>query len=118
MYACEGVAEVADVAAETFAKNRGNIRLFRGRSTEMEVGKDIPCRVPRVISELLGTGQSVGRLYIFSSHPPLACLLLLVGLQQRSMYEVLQQVWDAFRGMWSVCLGAIRSMQESRIIDG
>lgn len=59
VYACEAVAEVADVAAETFDKNEGGVRLFRGRSTEMGVGKDLPSRVPRVISELLGTGQSV-----------------------------------------------------------
>lgn len=60
VYACEIVEEVADVAAETFAKNGGNVRLFRGRSTEMEVGRDLPSRVPRVVSELLGTGRSFG----------------------------------------------------------
>lgn len=57
VYACEGVEEVADVAAKTFDKNRVGVRLFRGRSTEMEVGRDLPSRVPRVISELLGTGR-------------------------------------------------------------
>ncbi|CAN0163196.1 unnamed protein product [Ectocarpus sp. 13 AM-2016] len=56
VYACEGVNEVADVAAQTFQKNGERIRLFRGRSTEMEIGRDLPSRVPRVISELLGTG--------------------------------------------------------------
>lgn len=68
VYACEGVAEVADVAAETFDKNGGSIRLFRGRSTEMEVGRDLPSRVPRVISELLGTGQSVERFCFLVPH--------------------------------------------------
>ncbi len=61
VYACEMVAEVADVAVDTFAKNGGDVRLFRGHSTEMEVGRDLPSRVPRVISELLGTCQSRSR---------------------------------------------------------
>eukprot|EP00903_Cladosiphon_okamuranus_P021837 g20080.t1 len=56
VYACEDAAEVANAAAETFAKNGGRVRLFRGRSTEMKLGRDLPARVPRVISELLGTG--------------------------------------------------------------
>ncbi|CAN0281129.1 unnamed protein product, partial [Hapterophycus canaliculatus] len=56
VYACEVVSEVADVAADTFAKNGGKVKLFRGRSTSMEVGRDLPSRVPRVVSELLGTG--------------------------------------------------------------
>lgn len=77
VYACEGVAEVADVAAETFAKNGGDIRLFRGRSTEMEVGRDLPARVPRVISELLGTGQSFGRFCILLQ--PLVAILRVVA---------------------------------------
>lgn len=59
VYACEGVNEVADVAAQTFQKNGERVRLFRGRSTEMEIGRDLPSRVPRVISELLGTGRSM-----------------------------------------------------------
>eukprot|EP00904_Undaria_pinnatifida_P001010 jgi/Undpi1/1090/HiC_scaffold_10.g04553.m1 len=58
VYACEGVEEVADVAAETFGKNQycQEVRLFRGHSMEMEIGKCLPSRVHCVISELLGTG--------------------------------------------------------------
>lgn len=59
VYACEGVKEVADVAAKTFEKNGLDISLFLGSSMEMEIGRDVPSRVPRVISELLGTGQFV-----------------------------------------------------------
>lgn len=59
VYACEGVNEVADVAARTFQKNGERVRLFRVHSTEMEIGRDLPSRVPRVISELLGTGRSM-----------------------------------------------------------
>lgn len=94
VYACEGVAEVADVAAETFAKNGGNVRLFRRRSTEMEVDKDLPCRVPLVISELLGTGQSVGRLRILQSTLVGLSLFswVLVLAVQRSIEELLRQL--------------------------
>ncbi|CAM9116663.1 unnamed protein product [Scytosiphon promiscuus] len=56
VYACEVMEEVADVASETFAKNGGRVKLYRGRSTDMKVGRDLPSRVPRVVSELLGTG--------------------------------------------------------------
>ena len=57
VYACEGVKEIADVAAETLGKNCfQNVRLFQGHSTEMEIGRDLPSRVHCVISELLGTG--------------------------------------------------------------
>ena len=58
VYACEGVKEVTDVAAETFGKQNcfQKVRLFRGHSTEMEIGKGLPSRVHCVISELLGTG--------------------------------------------------------------
>lgn len=60
VYACEGVKEVADVALETFGKNNfGKVQLFRGHSTEMEIGRGLPSRVHCVISELLGTGQFV-----------------------------------------------------------
>ncbi|CAB1097646.1 unnamed protein product [Ectocarpus sp. CCAP 1310/34] len=59
VYACEGVNEVAEVAARTFQKNGERVRLFRGRSTEMEIGRDLPSRIPRVISELLGTEVSI-----------------------------------------------------------
>lgn len=57
VYACEGVREVADVAAETLRKNCfKNVHLFRGHSTEMEVGRGLPSRVHCIVSELLGTG--------------------------------------------------------------
>lgn len=72
MHACEVVKEVADVAAKTFSKNGGHVRLFRGRSTEMEVGRDLPTRIPHVISELLGTGQ-----FFAGCHPyAFACLFV------------------------------------------
>lgn len=88
------MAEAADVAAETFAKNGGDIRLFRRRSTEMEVGKDLPCRVPLVISELLGTGQSVGRLRFLQSTLVGLSLFswMLVLAAQRSIEELLRQL--------------------------
>lgn len=99
VYACEGVLEVADVAAETFDKNGGDIRLFRGRSTEMEVGKDLPSRVPRVISELLGTGQSVGPAIkcTFLKPPPVSKAGLFFGAvvpgcTEERFYEVLQHL--------------------------
>lgn len=57
VFACEAVEEVANVAARTFDNNETCVHLFRGHSTQVKVGRDLPSRVPRVISELLGTGM-------------------------------------------------------------
>lgn len=62
VYACEVVDEVARVAAHTFARGRRSrdVRLFRRHSTELRVGDGgMPSRATHVISEVMGSGQSV-----------------------------------------------------------
>lgn len=104
VYACEGVENVADVAAKTFDKNGRSVRLFRGRSTEMEVGRDISSRVPLVISELLGTGRFL-RAVGLSARSITNCCNVVLAILPRTRTIASLMPYQQQQHCWWLCTG-------------
>ncbi|CAM9317219.1 unnamed protein product [Choristocarpus tenellus] len=74
VWAFEVVEELADVAQETFRGCNSKVQLIRHHSTQVNVGKVMPCRATHVVAELLDTGL-LGEGLMSSMHHAKAHLL-------------------------------------------